>query len=264
MKLTLRNYAVVTVLALLLGAVASQAAGKGKKQKSPGGGATPAPGETAGGGAANEGASAYVRVWKAPFAEEPALRLKIADAGGKKELLAMEPPAKGASFTEYAAVAAGAATITVGKPDEEAVLGKPRTATFAANSYHTLLIQGDSSGVTIDVIDDAPQGTEMDNAELTVRSFAPGLTEFQVVSAEKFSTRVKAKDGMVYLRGLVRDVMAVETTAWAADGKESKWTTEVDFRNSRKATLLIYADPYGRIRPRVVVDGEVAAKKADE
>ena len=55
----------------------------------------------------------------------------------------------------------------------------------------------------------------------------------------------------VRLDGMKRAIYPVTTSGLDGTGKSVHWNTDVDFRQYRRATLLIYPDAYGRIRPRI-------------
>ena len=58
------------------------------------------------------------------------------------------------------------------------------------------------------------------------------------------------------MRGIKPAVYQIRTSGTGSDGKPFQWNNEVDFRQYRRQTLLIFPDPYGRVRPRLVVDGK--------
>jgi len=199
--------------------------------------------------------SAYVRIWKEDFTTEGDLRARIRPTDAKAEPFEVDLDAKGFRFTNYAAVAAGPTLISVNIPTQSDGPKSPEIAyKFTPGSFTTLIVSRGDDGLRFEILDDAPSGQQEGDAELLVRNFVHDLKDFRVQVGEDLSARLHGPEGFLQVRGLNRKLSAIETTAQSSDGKESKWTTEVDFSSVRRATLLIFADPYGRIRPRVMFD----------
>jgi hypothetical protein len=210
------------------------------------------------------GATAHVRLWKSDFPSGHAVQVQLRTANAKEPAIDFQPEAKGSVFTEYTPLAAGpgaVALINPAKPD-----AKPHTLPFtlAADSFTTLIVREDAGGPAVEIINDTLAGGDDADAELTVRNFTSGLSEIHLHAGKAIDAHLRAPNAFLHVRGLEREVLPLETTARATAGKESKWTNEIDFRSARKATLLIFADAYGRIRPRVVIDGSLPKPVAEE
>jgi hypothetical protein len=238
---------VIFFLALAL--IALPAAGKSRKPSQ-----TPAPTRAA--AATPAPAPASLRLWKNDFASRAALRVQIIPVRTIASSLEFHPAKQGASFTDYVESPSGALKVKI--TDEGNPGAKPLTQPLQLDpgAFVTLVLRELNGAPDLQIINDGPVGLDEADAELTVRNFVPGLSQIEVHSGDVFSARVRANDGCLYFRGLERKVLQLDTSAIGQDGKESKWTTEVNFGKVRKATLLILVDSYGRIRPRVAIDGE--------
>jgi hypothetical protein len=58
------------------------------------------------------------------------------------------------------------------------------------------------------------------------------------------------------MEGFPAQSVMLKMNAILPDGQKRDWSTEVDFRACRHATLLLALDPYGRFRPRISPDGQ--------
>jgi len=201
-------------------------------------------------------APASVRLWKQDFASGRVIDVEVMPVKGSSSLLEFSIAKRGASFTEYASCPSGSAMVRVS--DRRDASAPPFTfpLQLEPGAFVTLILRESKGVPDLQVVNDSAVGLEEGSAELTVRNFAPTLERIHVQSGDEFSVHFRAKDGCLSLRGLDRKLFQLDTTATAEDGKQSKWTTEVNFSKVRKATLLILADSYGRIRPRVVIDGQ--------
>lgn len=218
--------------------------------------ATPEPREKA--------APAYVRVWKSEWPGEGAWQLQVQAVSAKTPDVDMALEPKKVTFSDYLEVPSGAAKLTLKEAEKEGA--KPQTIswTFPPAGFFTVLVKDKGGEPVVEIIDDAPTGSDEQDAELTVRNFASGLTEIRVHASDVLDARLRAPGGYLYLRGLERKVLLIEATTRNAAGSETKWTNEADFRAYRKVTLLIFTDSYGRVRPRLVPDGTQPGKAKSE
>ena len=79
---------------------------------------------------------------------------------------------------------------------------------------------------------------------------------FQVTTSSRLASRTLVTGETEALEGFPLQLVALSMRATTGDGKTQTWTSEVDFRRARRASLLIVPDPYGRFRPRVSIDGK--------
>jgi|GEM_PF-3534699 len=216
--------------------------------------ATPAPAETE---------PAHFRVWKGEFKRSQAMRIVVTSDTAKDKPVERGISGQGFGFTEYSTVPSGPASILFSQEDDSSVKPAPVSHQFAPGSFTTLLVQQEGDNLTLQIIDDSPTGKDPESGEFIVRNFASTLKEFRIEVADEVDTHLRAPDGMLHLRGLDRQVFGLTITATTTEGKESKWTEELNLTKCPKATLLIFADPRGRIRPRLVYDAVLVVPNSD-
>jgi hypothetical protein len=204
---------------------------------------------------------ASLRVWKGDFASKRSVRVTRRGTARKG------PPADSIDFTDgyrfgdYVPVPPGAWTFEVVDAKEPGTRLATFSTSLAASSFSTLLVQEKADGIALELVDDtAPKGAI---AELVVRNFAPTLKYVDVDAGRDLHVRLTSTESFLAVRGLTRTKLQVETSGEETSGQPLKWSNEVDFTKVRRATVLIYPDGYGRIRPRVVVDGEITATPTD-
>lgn len=207
---------------------------------------------------------AYFRVWKGELKSPKAVRVVVTPDTAKDQPVERGVSSKGFGFTDYGTVPSGQASILFSQEDDPN--GKPATAashTFAPGSFSTLLVLQEGDHLALQVIDDSPTGKDPESGEFVVRNFAGTLKEFRIEVGDEVDTHLRASDGMLHLRGLDRQVFGLTITATTTEDKEWKWTEELNFTKWPKVTLLIFADPRGRIRPRLVNDAVLVVPSSD-
>ena len=194
---------------------------------------------------------AQVRLWKDVFATDRAVKIILRQ--GKKTAVEVRL-AEGLQFLDYQEIPAGQMVVEVtDEADGNARLVTTNIA-FDGGDFFTLLVQENDGKIGIEVIDDARRSGAT-TGELSVRSFAPMLTSLRVKIGEDLNVKLDGPAPFARFRGLARQTVQVDTTGMEAGGKQVNWANEIDFRAIPRATLLILPDAYGRIRPRVLVDG---------
>jgi hypothetical protein len=237
---------------LFAGTALEVGAASPKKRKNPPA-STPKPSA----GAESSG-TASMRLWKEDFPSQKEVQFGISFKKDKNAAVTFKPPGAGSFFTAYTVCPSEAATVTILGGDSAGGKSEPIPVRLAPGSFTTFLLREKDGTPLLEVLDDARVGADGAGAELTVRNFDRRLVEIRVQAGDHLSARMRAPECLLNVRGLERQVYQLDTIARDDSGKESRWSTEVDFKTSRKATLLIYSDPYGRVRPRVVLDGQPA------
>ena len=202
---------------------------------------------------ASVGESAYLRFWKGAFRGDAPVRVQLTRSGVAAPVFESEPIGAAPHFTEYVTVPAGAAEAAILVDGQPAPDGHRLPCPLRPGTFTTLVLTESATGPHITLRDDAP-APEGDGGELSVENFAPNLTEFHVRIDGQLDSHFQGPAGALQMRGLKRETVTIETTAKDSAGTESTWSNELDFKTVRKASLLIHADPYGRIRPRVFID----------
>jgi hypothetical protein len=158
-------------------------------------------------------------------------------------------------FGDYAVAPVGNVTIEIADEKDEKNPLAIVPAHLAADSFWTLLVRETGGEIHAELIDDTPAGAR--TVALTVRNFAPTLSTLEIEAGPDFHAKLSSPESFVHVRGLPLERLQVETSGSESSGNVLQWTNSVDFTKFRGATVLIYPDPYGRIRPRVVIDGQI-------
>ena len=95
-----------------------------------------------------------------------------------------------------------------------------------------------------------------------MRNLAADIKDIHVTVGDALNAQFAGSGSYLQMRGLRAGFYPIHTIGTSGDGNPFEWTTEADLRQHRSQTLLIYPDPYGRIRPRMSVDGEMTAEPA--
>jgi hypothetical protein len=118
-----------------------------------------------------------------------------------------------------------------------------------ADTYFTIIVSPQS----IDAFDDTndPKAT---TGSLTIRNYFPGLTVSVSSDTQTIAAAVAYGQSTVAPGFQLKRVPLVLRTK-LPNGTPAESTAEADFTASRRASLLIIPDSYGRFRPRVTIDG---------
>jgi hypothetical protein len=234
--------------------VASQmtlSAAGAKKKAAP---AKPAEAKPVTGKAASAIASgSYLRLWKGDFTSKRTVRitLRYSERGvGPLEFGEFAPESR---FSDYVAVPSGACTVEVRDIQDAATVVSAVPARFEPDFCFTISAREKASALLLEILDDNP--AKNPGGELIVRNFVPDLKAIQIDCGPDLHVRLASDTGFVHICGLPRIALQVDTSGVDAAGKPVQWSNEVDFGAVHRATVLIVADPYGRVRPRVVIDG---------
>jgi hypothetical protein len=90
---------------------------------------------------------------------------------------------------------------------------------------------------------------------LNIRNYFPG-TSVSVASGSQTLTTGLSYGSSYATTGLAASKIPVTIQTTLPDGKPAQSIVDLDFTASKRATLLIIPDSYGRFRPRVTVDGK--------
>ena len=209
------------------------------------------------------GPTAHVRFWKTELREFPSVRTTLKVTSGRHlathELGGGKP---GYQFNEYAEVPAGRGTLEVFSGAEaHPLVSLP--ADLAPGAFTTVLLrEPEKSGnpPRLEIIDDGSVMADAAPSQITVRNLIVSLKDMHLTMGEILSVQFVSGDSFLQMRGLKSQLYPLRTVGTSVDGVPFDWNLDIDLRQNHHQTLLIYPDPYGRIRPRLVVDG---ANQAD-
>ena len=117
------------------------------------------------------------------------------------------------------------------------------------DSYFTVLV----APQRIDVFDDTDNPKEQAGT-LMVRNFFPGAP-VTVLSGQQTVVQALAYGQTYPLTGLPLAKTTFTLRTILPDNKPAEASVDADFKSSKRATLLIIPDSYGRFRPRLTPDG---------
>ncbi len=165
-------------------------------------------------------------------------------------------------FGDYISLPSGPCIVELRDVKEpELVLGSV-PARLETGFCFTLAVREKESKLALEVLDDSP--AKDPGGELVVRSFVADLKTLQIDAGPDLHVRLTSDSPFLRVRGLPRIALQVDTSGTDVAGKPIEWSNEVDFGSIHRATVLIVADPYGRIRPRVVIDGSRSTDTTEE
>jgi hypothetical protein len=118
------------------------------------------------------------------------------------------------------------------------------------NTYFTILISPQSIDMFDDTID--PETT---TGTLTVRNYFNGVVVAVSSGAQKIVDALPYGQSHI-ANGLPLSRLPVTLRTSLPNGRPAEAGAEVDFKTSKRVTLLIVPDSYGRFRARVTVDGK--------
>lgn len=202
-------------------------------------------------------AIAYLRIWKGAFPTGSLLHVLVRE--GKKasrELIA--PIESRPTLTDYLEVPAQKAQLDFATGSTKEV-NQSLELKLAQGERATLIINEVGSALKLELLPPATSPGSAETGELVVRNLTPDLRSLVVKIGESTQIQLGSFESLVHLRGLPREDFHIETSGEVGQGKTFNWSNQVSLRANRKATLLIYPDPYGRIRPRLFLDEENSA-----
>ena len=209
---------------------------------------------------------AHVRFWKTNLHNLPAVRVVARSVSRHPATTDLGSSGPGFAFNSYVGVPPGPAAFDVFDGAGKKPL-RTLQAELAPDEFFTVLLgePDKKNGLpAFELIDDGPAATPGDSAQLRVRFFVGGLKEAKVSMGENLNVEFVSEDGYLRVRGIKPVASSIHTVGTGAGGKSFEWNNEADFKQHHRQTLLIYPDPYGRVRPRLIEDGELSAAPADE
>ena len=132
----------------------------------------------------------------------------------------------------------------------------PMDVPLRADAYMTVVVRpsADPGGeAVVELVDDTLDPTQAADNRLTVYQCSPEA-RVVVTAARNFKSNPLVYGGTQTLTALPDGIVGLAISI-ATKAGPGAWNTEADFRASARASLVVVADPYGRIRPRITVDG---------
>lgn len=121
--------------------------------------------------------------------------------------------------------------------------------------FVTFLAQEKEGKPEIEMLDDTYDPEKATMGRLIIRQQVKGAT-VTVTSNVSVSSRPLNYGETETIENLPLQLVFFRMKATQPNGKVENWSTEVDFRTSRRASLLLLEDPYGRFRATTSADGQ--------
>jgi hypothetical protein len=188
----------------------------------------------------------YIRFWDMLPAQNGTFELRKADGSSAEGNLLT---ASAYRYSGYGEFPVGRHRIGVFKKGVTSPL-KVFDVDLKPDVFFTILV----SPLSIDMIDDTndPKAT---SGTLTVRNYFPGVTVEITANAQKIVTALPYGQSHT-AGGLPLQRLPLSLHARLPNGTPIESGAEADLRASKRATLLIIPDSYGRISPRIALDGK--------
>ena len=188
----------------------------------------------------------YIRFWNMLPPTNGTFEVRNANAGPTEESLLTASAYKYSSYTAFPEARYRLAVVKKG----EAAALKIFEVDLKQDTFFTILI----SPRSIDMFSDA-QDPNADSGRLMIRNFFPGANISALINSKQVTESLPY--GQSYeAGGLSLDRAVITLRAKLPSGVPSESSVDFDFKTSKRATVLIIPDSYGRLRPRITIDGK--------
>ena len=193
----------------------------------------------------------YIRFWNMLPPANGTFDLRRSGGNPSEANLYTKVPAY--RYSSYRELVPGTYNVAVYRTTDANTALKTFTVNLKPNSFFTILVSPEGGAVNVQLFDDTID-PKVASAMLTVRNYFPGLTVD--VSSATQSIVSSLPYGKSFVAGnfpFKKIPLTLRTRL--PNGTPTESEAEVDFLESKRCTLLIIPDPYGRFRPRVTIDG---------
>ena len=159
-------------------------------------------------------------------------------------------------YAGYSPLPPGPYTFIIRRPADAATPLARVPVNLPADSYVTILASVKGGRTVAETINDTIDPKEGGVGRLVVRQYVADA--HVTASIGTTVTPVLNYGDAATLEKLPATQAVVNVQATLASGPPKSWSIPVDYSSIHHATLLIAADPYGRFRPRLSVDGFAA------
>jgi hypothetical protein len=195
----------------------------------------------------------YVRFWNMLPEEAGDLNILHDTGAGEPQVFAGASPANYSAG--YFPVKPGRYALKVVRVLDPKTPLKTFDLVLRADVYVTFLAQVKDHALSIEMLDDTYDREKTFAGRLTIRHLLPGA-KISVTPTDRRTLGPLTDGAVEVLDDLPLKSVLLKMKATLPNGKTRDWTSEVDFRGCRHASLLLALDPYGRFRPRLSADGQ--------
>jgi hypothetical protein len=191
----------------------------------------------------------YIRFWNMlPPSDGP---LDLRRAGAQAPPLAAKSP--GYRYNSYLDYPVGNYNLSVSKTGNPQSPIKQLQLNLTANFFYTVLVSPGPHGPTVQLINDTSD-PKSNSGTLIVRNYFPNSTVDVVERSNKVVTKLPYGESFT-VNSLPLDRLPLTIQTILPDKRLAESSGEADFKLSKRATVLVIPDDYGRFRPRVTLDG---------
>jgi hypothetical protein len=193
----------------------------------------------------------YIRFWDMLPPANGAFELRKAGVPPSEATLLNGTPLQYSSYTEFPA---GKYKLAVFKKGERNTPLKLLDLDVRQESFFTILITPKGGVQTVEMTEDTldPKAT---SGVLTIRNFFPGSIVGASIKGTKLGSPLPYGESYV-AAGLPTGRVSVGLSVRLPTGDPIETGIEPDFKVSKRATLLIIPDSYGRLSPIITFDGK--------
>lgn len=186
----------------------------------------------------------------------------LPEANGAFELCKAGAGAQGSSvlsgtayrYTNYTEFPAGRYRFDVFKIGDRTTPLKTFDVDLRPQTFFTIIVGPKNGAIDVELVADT-NDPKAASGTLLIRNYFPGLTVSVAAENQTLADRVTyGQSNSVTGLPLKRLPIMLRTTL--PNGTPAESEAEANFQASKRGTLLIIPDSYGRFRPRVTVDGK--------
>jgi hypothetical protein len=157
-------------------------------------------------------------------------------------------------YSSYAEFPVGKYHLSVFKKGDRKTPIKTFDIDLRQDSFFTVLLGPRAGVIDVEVMDDT-NDPKSASGTLVVRNYFMGLTVSVSSDTQKLIEALQYGQSNA-VTGLPLKRIPLTLLTHLPNGTPAESTAEVDFQASKRATVLIIPDSYGRFRPRVAIDGK--------
>jgi hypothetical protein len=196
----------------------------------------------------------YLRFWNLlPRGKD---ELKLVKSDGTPEGVALLTAAPLNYYAGYEPLPAGRYSLKVVRASDPMTPLQTFDVSLQRDAFVTFVARLVAEKIQLQMVDDTYDPLAAQNGRLVIHQMFPKANVIVTSSAE-LRSEVLGYGSAQTLDGFPLKSVTFNLQATLADGKRKSWSTEVDFRNARHASLIIMPDMYDRFRVRLSTDGQL-------
>ena len=196
----------------------------------------------------------YVRFWNLlPRGNDELKLVKVDGTADGASLLTASPLNY---YAGYEPLPVGKYALKVVRANDPVTTLQTFNVTLAGNAFVTFVARMASDKMDFQMVDDTYDHMAAQNGRLVIHQQFPKANVI-VTSNAQLRSEVLGYGSAQTLEGFPLKSVTFNLQATLADGKRKTWSTDVDFRTARHASLIIMPDMYDRFRVRFSADGQL-------